>query len=58
VIYPQGIWYGNVQLSDVSRVVEETICHGQIIEELLITDSMLNTKGRGPQTSSSSGKTP
>ena len=58
VIYPQGIWYGNVKLSDVDRVVEETICHGRIIKELLISDSMLNTRGRGPQSPSIAGKTP
>ena len=58
VIYPQGIWYGNVRLSDVSRIVDATICHGQIIEELLIPDSVLNTWRRGTQSSSTSGKTP
>lgn len=52
VIYPQGIWYGNVQISDVPRIVEETICQGRIIQELLIPDAMLNTKGRGPQATS------
>jgi len=52
VIYPQGIWYGNVRISDVPRIVEETICQGRIIQELLIPDAMLNTKGRGPQANS------
>lgn len=45
VIYPQAIWYGNVQPEDVSRIVEETIVAGEVIEELLIADEMLNTKG-------------
>jgi (2Fe-2S) ferredoxin len=48
VIYPQGIWYGNVQLDDVPRIVEETIIHGRILEELQIPDAWLNTRGRGP----------
>ena len=45
VIYPQGIWYGNVQLDDVSRIIEETIVGGKILEDLLIPDELLNTKG-------------
>lgn len=52
VIYPQGIWYGRVQLSDVPRIVEETICHGRVIQELLIPERVLNTRGRGPRSSS------
>ncbi len=48
VIYPQGIWYGNVQPADVPRIVEETIIQGRIIEDLRIPDAWLNTRGRGP----------
>jgi (2Fe-2S) ferredoxin len=48
VIYPQGIWYGNVQLDDVPRIVEETIIGGRILEDLQIPDAWLNTRGRGP----------
>ena len=36
VIYPQGIWYGRVKLSDVSRIVERTIIKGEILEDLRI----------------------
>jgi len=48
VIYPQAIWYGGVQLSDVDRIVDQTICQNRILEDLLIPPAMLNTKGRGP----------
>lgn len=48
VIYPQGIWYGRVQLADVPRIVEETIVQGRTIPELLIPDSLLNTKRGWP----------
>src|SRR6185437_7892560 len=48
VIYPQGIWYGNVQPSDVPRIVEETILGGRIVEDLRIPDDWLNTRGKGP----------
>jgi (2Fe-2S) ferredoxin len=48
VVYPEAIWYGNVQLDDVPRIVEETVCNGLVLEDLLIPNAMLNTKGRGP----------
>lgn len=45
VIYPQGIWYGKVRLEDVSRIIDETIVGGRILEDLLIPNELLNTKG-------------
>ena len=45
VIYPQNIWYGHVSVNDVQRIVEETIVGGQILEDLVISDELLNTKG-------------
>lgn len=45
VIYPQAIWYGGVKLSDVPRIVEETIVHGRILQDLLIADGQLNVRG-------------
>lgn len=44
VIYPQGIWYGGVQISDVPRIVEETIVNGRILEDLAIPEERLNAK--------------
>jgi (2Fe-2S) ferredoxin len=44
VIYPQVIWYGGVQLSDVPRIVEETIVHGRVLEDLRIPDEKLNCR--------------
>ncbi|MCH7687799.1 MAG: (2Fe-2S) ferredoxin domain-containing protein [Planctomycetes bacterium] len=41
-IYPQGIFYGGVTLQDVSRIIEETILGGRILEDLLISDECLN----------------
>ncbi len=46
VIYPQGIWYGNVQKSDVARIVQQTIVEGKIVEDLLIPEEKLNCKGK------------
>ena len=39
------IWYGNVQLEDVPRIVEETVIQGKILDDLLIDEKLLNTKG-------------
>ena len=47
VIYPQQIWYGGVQPEDVPRIIEETVLGGRILEDLLIPDEVLNTKGAG-----------
>lgn len=47
VIYPQGIWYGGVQVSDIPRIVE-SVLEGTILEDLLIPDDQLNTKAINP----------
>ena len=44
VIYPQEIWYGNVQIEDVPRIIDETIIGGRVLEDLLIPDSELNAR--------------
>jgi (2Fe-2S) ferredoxin len=44
VIYPQAIWYGGVKLSDVPRIVEETIVGGRVVEELRIPEEKLNCR--------------
>jgi (2Fe-2S) ferredoxin len=36
VVYPEGVWYGRVQLSDVDEIVEEHLVHGRIVERLLM----------------------
>jgi (2Fe-2S) ferredoxin len=45
VIYPQQIWYGGVTVDDVERIIDETIIGGRIIDDLVIPDHLLNTKG-------------
>ena len=42
VIYPQEIWYGGVTLADVPRIIEETIVHGRVVEDLRIPDEEMN----------------
>ena len=36
VIYPEGIWYGNVTEDDVETIMEQHIEGGQIVKELQI----------------------
>ena len=41
-IYPQAIFYGGVKLDDVPRIVEETVVHGRVLDDLLIAPECLN----------------
>lgn len=34
VVYPEGVFYGNVQLSDVQEIVEEHLVHGRPVARL------------------------
>ncbi len=36
VVYPEGIWYGNVTTEDVEKIVEQHIEGGLVVEELII----------------------
>lgn len=47
VIYPQGIWYGNVQPEDAERIVD-ALEKQAVVEDLRLADEQLNTKGKGP----------
>ena len=58
VIYPQQIWYGGVRLQDVQRIIDETIIGGCVLDDLLIADEMLNTKGKGPPQTAGEGEVP
>src|SRR5437879_11761855 len=42
VIYPQVIWYGGVKLSDVPRIIDESIVAGRGLDALLIPSATLN----------------
>lgn len=37
VIYPEGVFYGNVQVEDVAEIVESHLCNNKIVERLQIT---------------------
>ncbi|TCK98604.1 (2Fe-2S) ferredoxin [Natranaerovirga hydrolytica] len=36
VVYPQGIWYGNVSVDDVEEIVESHFEEGEPVERLVI----------------------
>jgi (2Fe-2S) ferredoxin len=44
VIYPEGIWYGNVHVEDVDEIVESHIIGGVPVARLLIKETCLNTR--------------
>jgi len=44
VIYPQGIFYGNVTLADVDRIIERTVIGGEILDDLLVAEECLNNR--------------
>ncbi len=37
VVYPDGVWYGNVKPEDVPEIVEKHLIEGQPVERLRIT---------------------
>jgi len=37
VIYPEGTYYGNVQLNDVEKIIESHIVNGKVLQELALT---------------------
>jgi len=36
VIYPEGVFYGNLKIEDLDKIVEIHLGQGKIVEELLI----------------------
>jgi (2Fe-2S) ferredoxin len=44
VIYPEQIWYGRVTAADVGRIIDETILHGRILEDLQIDPADVNVR--------------
>ncbi|ROR28451.1 (2Fe-2S) ferredoxin [Mobilisporobacter senegalensis] len=36
VVYPEGIWYGNVSIDDIEKIVEQHIEGGNVVNELLL----------------------
>jgi len=45
VIYPEGIYYGGVQLSDVDEIVNEHLIHNRPVKRLITDFTKLKTSG-------------
>ena len=43
VIYPEGVWYGDVTASDVDEIIDRHIIGGDPVERLRLPDSCINT---------------
>jgi len=44
VVYPEAVWYGNVQPSDAAAIVAEHLVAGRPVERLRLADDCLNSK--------------
>ena len=44
LVYPEGVWYGQVQAEDVAEIIEEHLEKGNVVERLALID--LDPSGR------------
>ncbi|MGA3082502.1 MAG: ferredoxin [Terracidiphilus sp.] len=44
VVYPEAVWYGQVQPEDAAEIVAEHLVAGRPVERLRLADACLNTK--------------
>jgi (2Fe-2S) ferredoxin len=44
VVYPEAVWYGDVQPEDAVAIVEEHLVGGRPVERLRVAEQCLNTK--------------
>jgi (2Fe-2S) ferredoxin len=44
VVYPEGVWYGHVQLQDVAEIVDSHIVGGLPVARLRMVEECLNTE--------------
>jgi (2Fe-2S) ferredoxin len=44
VIYPEGVWYGNVQPEDVAEIIESHVLGGKPVQRLRMAPECINTK--------------
>jgi len=38
VIYPQGIWYGGINMEDIGEIIDRSILKDEVIERLVIRE--------------------
>ncbi len=42
VVYPEGVWYGNVVIDDVEEIIQQHIMQNHPVERLKIKDAKFN----------------
>jgi (2Fe-2S) ferredoxin len=42
VVYPEAVWYGRVQVEDVTEILESHIVGGRPVERLILPDSCIH----------------
>jgi (2Fe-2S) ferredoxin len=45
VVYPEGVWYGNVTITDVTEIVESHIIGDRPVERLRLPEACVNNPG-------------
>lgn len=43
VVYPDAVWYGNVQPADVAEIVDSHLLHGRPVERLVLAEDCIHT---------------
>ena len=43
VVYPEAVWYGFVQLSDIEEIVRSHLVEGRPVQRLRLPDECINT---------------
>lgn len=46
LVYPEGVWYGQVRADDVPEIIEEHIENGRIVERLALINLSKNDSGK------------
>jgi (2Fe-2S) ferredoxin len=44
VVYPEGVWYGNITEGDVAEIVQSHMVEGHPVERLRIAETCLNSR--------------
>jgi (2Fe-2S) ferredoxin len=44
VVYPEAVWYGNVQPEDAAEIVQEHLIGGRPVERLRMAEECINSK--------------
>lgn len=44
LVYPEGVWYGQVEATDVAEIISEHIENGRVVERLALIDLSKGTR--------------